>query len=132
MRKTHALVVDRDAHSLVAITTLLRELGVSFKRNTNGANVVGQIDAMSDKPDFILLNLDLPDDESFAICAEIRRSAAISDIPIIATTNDASPELMQRVQASGFMGLVPKPLPKKTFGSMVNKVLNGQSVYVVD
>lgn len=132
MRNTYALVVERDAHSLVAITSLLRDLGVSFKRNTNGTNVIGQIDAMSDKPDIILLNLDLPDGESFAICEAIRQRSGIGDIPIIATTNQTSPDLRKRAQASGFTGLVPKPLPKKIFGSLVDNALNGRVVNWVD
>ena len=111
MRNTYALVVERDAHSLVAITSLLRDLGVSFKRNTNGANVIGQIDAMSDKPDIILLNLDLPDDKSFAICEAIRQRSEMGNIPIIATTNQTSPDLRKRAQASGFYGTCSQAPP---------------------
>ncbi len=62
-----ALVVDDDAHSLVAISSMLRDLGIRFKRNTTGAKVPEQMRSMNPPPDFVLLNLDLPHGSAFTI-----------------------------------------------------------------
>ena len=73
-----ALVVENDAHTLVAISSILRDLGIRFKRNTTGENVVEQIRAMNPRPDFILLDTDLPHAEAFVINRHVQSDSDVA------------------------------------------------------
>ncbi len=119
-----ALVVEDDAHSLVAISSLLRDLGIRFKRNTTGANVPQQIDEMQPLPDFVLLNLDLASGEAFAIQRRIRSNPALRAIPVIALASDEDFDLRGRIEQAGFAALVFKPLPRREFGDLLTRILS--------
>lgn len=124
----HAFVIEDDAHSLVAIGSLLDELGIAYKRNTTGANVVRQLQEMQPRPDFILLNLDLPEGDALAICRELRASPCAQIIPIIAIADDFSPEMLKAVRAGGFSAYVFKPLPRRCFGQCLQRVIAGEQM----
>lgn len=124
----HAFVIEDDAHSLVAIGSLLDELGIAYKRNTTGANVARQLQEMRPWPDFILLNIDLPDGDAFAICRELRAFPCTQTIPIIAVADDFSPEMLKAVRAGGFDAYVLKPLPRRCFSQCLQRVIAGEQM----
>jgi CheY-like chemotaxis protein len=124
-----ALVVEGDAHSLVAISNLLRDLGVRFKRNTTGANVLEQLRTMQPLPDFILLDIDLPHGDAFIIRDGIHRDARLKRIPIIAIGDESGSELLPQMKRSGFASFVHKPIPRKHFGDLLSRVLAGERVW---
>ncbi len=124
-----ALVVDDDAHSLVAISSMLRDLGIRFKRNTTGAKVPEQMRSMNPPPDFVLLNVDLPHGSAFTINRTIQADPAVRGIPVIAIgTGDSSP-LRQQAQHSGFASYLAKPLPRRQFGTILQRILSGEHVW---
>jgi CheY-like chemotaxis protein len=123
-----ALVVEDDAHSLVAISSLLRDLGIRFKRNTTGANVPQQIAEMQPLPDFVLINLDLANGEAFTIQRRIRSIPALRTIPVIALASAEDLQLRQQVERAGFAALVFKPLPRNQFGDLLQRILADERV----
>jgi CheY-like chemotaxis protein len=123
-----ALVVEDDAHSLIAIGKLLREHGISFKRNTTGAQVICQITDMQPRPDFILLDLDLPQGDSLQICSAIRHSQVLNNLPIIAI-GDYQIEMLPKLRRCGFASFLPKPLPRKQFADYLGRILAGEEVW---
>lgn len=123
-----ALVVEDDAHSLVAISSLLRDLGIRFKRNTTGANVPQQIAEMQPQPDFVLMNLDLANGEAFTIQQRIRATASLRTIPVIALASAEDFQLRQQVERAGFAALVFKPLPRNQFGDLLQRILSDERV----
>lgn len=123
-----ALVVEDDAHSLVAISSLLRDLGIRFKRNTTGANVPQQIHDMKPHPDFVLMNLDLASGEAFTIQRRIQSSPVLRSIPVIALASEDDRALREQVANAGFAALVLKPLPRSHFGDLLERVLADERV----
>ncbi len=122
-----ALVVEDDAHSLVAISSLLRDLGIRFKRNTSGASVLEQVRAMHPLPDFILLDIDLANGEAFTIQQRLLSDPALGDIPTIAIGRENGAR--QRVRHEGFAGYVIKPLPRHQFGDLLRRILAGEQIW---
>ncbi len=126
-----ALVVEDDAHNLLAISGLLRDLGVRFKRNTTGANVLEQLRAMQPTPDFIILDVDLPHGDAFTIKERLRADAKLRNIPVITIGEGALADQPPQVLHAGFAGYIPKPLPRKRFGDIIRRVLSGEQVWEV-
>ena len=123
-----ALVVEDDAHSLIASTAILKELGIGYKRNTTGAQVVEQARAMQPKPDFILLSMDLAEGDPFAICRAIQSEPHLSRNPIIATGSNRAISKQAQIKAVGCAGFLLKPLPRKHLGEFIKRFLAGEQV----
>ena len=120
-----ALVVEDDAHSLVAISSILRDLGIRFKRNTTGVNVIEQLRAMNPQPDFVLLDIDLPREEAFLVSRRIQADPTLRAIPVIALGSVIDFPTRQRLQRDGFATFIVKPLPRRQFGELLQRVLGG-------
>jgi CheY-like chemotaxis protein len=124
-----ALVVEADAHSLIAISALLRDLGIHFKRNTTGSAVADQALLMQPRPAFILLDLALPHGDAFQILSVLKTQPALNTIPVIAIADDSALGLAPRTRHAGFSGFLPKPLPRRNLGEVLNRILNGEQVW---
>ena len=127
-----ALVVEDDAHDLLALTRLLQELHVQFKRNTTGKDVAQKARDMQPRPDIILLDMDLPDASAFDICEDIHSDEVLASIPVIAIGESKWASLENSLQTCGFSGFICKPVPRKQFGQLLQDILNGKSVWSRD
>lgn len=123
------LVVEDDAHSLIAITAIFKELGIKYKRNTTGARVAQQAHTMRPKPDFILVSMDLSEGDPFAICRAIRYDPHLAHIPLIAMGSAACIPLQPQIKALGCAGFLLKPLPRKQFGPLIQRILAGEEIW---
>ena len=66
--------------------------------------------ARQQKPDIILLDLDLPDISGREVLARLQQSALTSDIPVIIVSADATPLQIERLLAAGAKSYLTKPL----------------------
>ena len=124
-----ARVVEDDAHSLVALSSILRDLGIRFKRNTTGAKVAEQMRAMNPPPDFILLDVELALADSAAILRRIKADALARGVPVIAIGANQEFTVRQRLKHAGFAAYLPKPLPRRQFGDLLQRILDGETVW---
>jgi CheY-like chemotaxis protein len=107
-----ALVVEDDAHNLVAMMSILKGMDIQFKRNTTGANVVQQ--ARTLQPDFILLDMDLPVGDSFDICEAIQADPLTNHIPVIATADaNLMLKLLPQIKTKPFATYLPRPATQR-------------------
>ena len=93
-----------------------------FLLEKNGFTVIGAetgregIDmALRHKPDAILLDIQLPEMDGYAVATEIRKNAEILEIPIIAVTSYAMMGDRERILAAGANGYIEKPINPETF-----------------
>lgn len=120
MQDIWALVVEADPVNLLIITNVLKEQGVHFKRNTTGVNVLGQAQAMSPQPDFILVSARVPGG-ALAILGQLRADKRLRTIPVIAITDDNSPALSE---AGGFAAVVFKAQLRKELSAAMRQLLS--------
>ncbi|MFN8376898.1 MAG: response regulator [Anaerolineae bacterium] len=122
----NVLIVDGDAHNLMTLSALLKTLGVRYKRNTTGNNVVQQALSMLPKLDAILLDLNLPDADAFAICRELKSEPLLAKIPVIAMAHEHKDDLVQRARHNGFAGFVARPFPRIQFEQYLRRIILGE------
>jgi DNA-binding NarL/FixJ family response regulator len=84
---------------------------------------------MNPLPHVILLNIDLTQGDAFRIQKRIRTDPAARGIPVVALASADDFAVRKRVQRAGFAGLIVKPLPRRMFGELVNRVLSGEQVW---
>lgn len=122
------LVVESDAHNLMMISQMLQDLGIHYKRNTTGIDVLRQSLRMSPRPNFILLDLQLPSDNAYDILIAMRAHPELAQIPIISISDQADGASL--AYEAGFDGHLPKPLPRRELGDLIRRVLHGERVWM--
>lgn len=123
--ETWVLIVEDDAHHLIVVSSLLKELGIRYRRNTTGANVIEQLNEMIPRPSLLLLDLDLPDADAFAILETVRSDPYLVSLPIVALVDSALAVSAAEMQALGFAAVLFKPLPRREFIDVVTQLLGG-------
>jgi two-component system, cell cycle response regulator DivK len=66
-------------------------------------------------PDLIILDIQLPEMDGYAVAREIRKNPLTSRIPIVAVTSYAMTGDRERVLGAGCQGYIEKPINPDTF-----------------
>jgi len=80
--------------------------------------------AKSAKPDFIILDIQLPDMDGTEVLKEIRRSEANGGVPIIAMTSYAMSGDREKLLAAGCTGYIEKPIDPMIVMDEIRGILN--------
>ncbi len=80
--------------------------------------------ARSQRPELILLDINLPDMNGYAVLECLRESPLTRDTPVIAISANAMPQDIERGMAAGFTDYVTKPLDIDRFLSVVERSLD--------
>lgn len=126
-RKPVTLLVESDPHNLIAVSSLLRELKLRFKRNTTGGGVITQMRQMEPRPDLVLMALDLAEGNALEIATAIKADPVLARVRLIAIGPD-DPAPCQ-LETAGFDGFIATPLPRRHFSALLKRLMAGEHVF---
>lgn len=119
---------DKFLHRIMKGTILLIEDNeknrylVSFLLKSHGYEVIEAEDGRSGietaveiTPDLILLDIQLPGMDGYAVARELRQRNELEEVPIVAVTSYAMMGDRERVLAAGCTGYIEKPINPNTF-----------------
>ncbi len=115
------LVVEDNETNLYLIRFMLEKSGYEVIEAMEGA--VGVELAVKEKPNLIIMDIQLPDIDGLEATKRIRASEVDGDIPIIALTSFAMAGDRERALAAGCTGHIEKPINPDTFISEIEKYL---------
>jgi len=123
------VVIDDNPSNLAVITTVLQLEGAKTTLERWGLTTIARLNAF--KPiDLILLDLMFPHGVSgFDIFDEIRAKPDYATVPICAVSAMDIAVALPRVRAKGFNGLITKPIDIDHFPILLEKLINGESVW---
>jgi two-component system cell cycle response regulator DivK len=107
------LVVEDNAHNMALALFLLQSAGHSVL-SANDAEV-GVTLARSEKPNLILMDIQLPGMDGLAATALLKEDDATRAIPVIALTALAMKGDEERIRAAGCDGYIAKPMRYQDF-----------------
>src|SRR2546421_4505621 len=88
------LVFESDAAFAGELRNELGKLGCSTSVVDDGN--VGLQKASSDKPDLILLSIELPRMNGFSVCNKLKKDPALKDVPLIIMSSESSDETFEQ------------------------------------
>ncbi|MEX2272656.1 MAG: ATP-binding protein [Vicinamibacterales bacterium] len=105
------VVVDDGADGRALTTLVLTEAGASVTAVASAAEAL-ELVRHGDRPDVLVSDIRLPDEDGYALVRHIRRHEAEHGgfLPVIALTGFARAEDRSRILAAGFQAHVTKPL----------------------
>jgi two-component system, cell cycle response regulator DivK len=79
--------------------------------------------AASVRPELILLDIQLPEMDGYAVARELRKNPDLASLPIVAVTSYAMQGDREKALAAGCNGYIEKPINPETFIAQLRKFL---------
>jgi CheY-like chemotaxis protein len=112
MSRRVLLIEDNEQNRYLA-TFLLDRSGYAVVAAPDGPS--GIATALAAPPDLILLDIQLPGMDGYAVAQELRRHAPLQATPIVAVTSYAMVGDREKCLAAGCNGYIEKPINPETF-----------------
>lgn len=120
MNRTVLMIEDNEQNRYLA-TFLLERRGHSVVSSADGPS--GIEEAARLHPDIILLDIQLPGLDGYAVARALRRNPALDAIPIVAVTSYAMPGDREKALEAGCTGYLEKPIDPDTFVDSIERFL---------
>lgn len=115
------LVIEDNEDNMVLITRLLQKFGYQTLQAETGNE--GYEMAIEKQPDFIILDIQLPDIEGTEVLIKIRAREEGKNIPVIAMTSYAMMGDREKLLAAGCDGYIEKPFDPEHVVSQIRKLI---------
>jgi CheY-like chemotaxis protein len=107
------LIIEDNEQNRYLVTFILESRGYRVIQATNGREGIAL--AEQTEPALILLDIQLPGMDGYAVARELRSNPAFDQVPIVAVTSYAMVGDQEQILASGCNGYIEKPIDPKTF-----------------
>jgi two-component system cell cycle response regulator DivK len=128
--EAYVLVIEDDPNSLMVATDFLDLLGMrcvySQASGWQGLKLAESLPQL----DLILLDIQLPNEDGYAILQRIRDSPKLRDTRVVAVTANVLPQDVVRARAAGFDGFIGKPLDFDRFPHQISAILRGEAIWM--
>lgn len=121
MKRTVLLIEDNEQNRYLA-TFLLEQGGYTVTSAPDGPAGITQ--ALALPPDLILLDIQLPGMDGYAVARALRGHAELDRIPIVAVTSYAMVGDREKSLAAGCNGYIEKPINPETFVAEISRFIS--------
>ena len=115
-----ALIIEDNPDNMVLITRFLEKFGYRTLQAVSGME--GFEMALQKRPDFIILDIQLPDIEGTEVLRKIRSSEIGNSIPVIAMTSYAMSGDREKLLSAGCDGYIEKPIDPERVISQIRRL----------
>ena len=122
------LIIEDNHANMKLASLLLRNAGHTALCATDAET--GLTLARADKPDLILMDIQLPGMDGLAATALLKQDPSTAEIPIIALTAMAMKEDREKTNAAGCDAYIAKPLRYQELYAAINVLLTRSGVQV--
>jgi len=119
--KPKVLVIEDNEQNLYLVTFILEKHGYEVVQARDGRQGIDL--AFDVNPILILLDIQLPVMDGYAVARELRSSPELADVPIVAVTSYAMVGDREQALAAGCSGYIEKPINPLTFISEIEQHL---------
>lgn len=122
MKRT-VLVIEDNEQNLYLMEYLLTKHGYVVVAARSGRQ--GIAIARTARPDFILLDIQLPEMTGHDVARVLRQDPELAVVPVIAVTSYAMPGDREQAVAAGCTGYIEKPINPETFVAQMEAFASG-------
>ena len=115
------LIVEDNDKNMKLVREILQHQGHATIEATSGAQGVRL--AVEQRPDLILMDVQLPDIDGMEVLRQIRDQRALDATPVLAVSASVMPNERQKVLSAGFEAFIMKPIDLKQFRETVQHFL---------
>ncbi|MBN2125063.1 MAG: response regulator [Deltaproteobacteria bacterium] len=115
------LIIEDNQQNFYLMRFLLEKGGFTVIGAENGREGIDM--ALRHRPRAILLDIQLPEMDGYAVAAELKKHCELDGVPIIAVTSYAMVGDRERILAAGATGYIEKPINPETFVGEIRRYL---------
>jgi len=115
------LYIEDNEQNLYLVTFILEKHGYEVHAARDGQEGIDT--AARVLPDLILLDIQLPQMDGYAVARQLRGNHNLARIPIVAVTSYAMAGDREKALAAGCSGYIEKPINPDTFMGQVEQLL---------
>ena len=119
------LVVDDEAHVMELIKLALGTEGFEVIAACTGKEALEM--AVTEKPDIVLLDINLPDINGIEVCKQLKAGEDTRRIPVLFLSALSQKENTEKCLAVGAVACIFKPFPIKPFVAQIRNLLSAES-----
>lgn len=119
--KSKVMVIEDNKQNMYMMAYLLECYNYKVIQSFSGIDGIKK--AREEKPDIILLDIQLPEMDGYNITREIKKNEELKNIPIIAVTAYAMMGDKEKAIDAGAIGYIEKPIDPDTFVSQMEAFL---------
>jgi two-component system cell cycle response regulator DivK len=128
--EAYVLVIEDDPNSLIVATDFLHMLGIKYVYSRASGWQGLKLAESLPQLDLILLDIQLPREDGYAILQHIRDNPKLRSTRVVAVTANVLPQDTLRAQAAGFDGFIGKPLDFDRFPLQIQAILRGEAIWM--
>ena len=117
------LVVEDNERNLKLVRDVLEYVGYDVRVARTAEDGIAL--AVSEPPDLVLMDLQLPGIDGIEALRRLRESPRTANIPVVAVTAQAMKQDRERALEAGFNGYIEKPISVRAFPDQVRSFLSG-------
>lgn len=121
--KSKILLIEDNEQNRYLATFLLERRGHVVVSAVDGPLGIEMAEDL--RPDIILLDIQLPGMDGYAVAKALRTNPALKDTPIVAVTSYAMPGDREKALSSGCSGYMEKPIDPDTFADDIERQMTG-------
>jgi CheY-like chemotaxis protein len=121
MSQPRILLVEDNDQNAYLVRFLLEKDNMTVRRASTGLD--GLAAARAEKPDIILLDIQLPDLDGYELAKVLRQDGTFADVAIVALTSFAMPAEREKAIALGCNGYIEKPIAPLLLAGQVRSFL---------
>jgi two-component system, cell cycle response regulator DivK len=122
----HALIIDDNEANVDVLALMLAQQGVGYTALTLPRHLNAVIDQL-EHVDLIFLDLEFPNHDGMAMCAELQADPRLAGVPVVAYTVHTS--ALHEIREAGFHSFLGKPLNGQRFPDQIQRLLSGEAVW---
>jgi CheY-like chemotaxis protein len=133
MPKDLILYVEDDTLSREVMELVIEDLPqFELMMFADSHNFLTRVDALSQLPRLILLDIHVQPITGFDMLELLRASPRYKNVRIVALTASVMSEEVLRLRKIGFDGAIAKPIDQDIFPQHIEQVLSGKSIWIID
>ncbi|MFV9549888.1 response regulator [Algibacter sp. PT7-4] len=122
--KTTILIIEDNEQNMYMLSFLLTQNNYNVLKAFNGKE--GLQLAHENKPEVILVDIQLPDMDGYEICNKLRHNGLPKSTTIIAVTSYAMGGDKEKAIDAGADGYIGKPINPETFINQMQSIINSK------
>lgn len=115
------LVIEDNEQNMYLCNFILTSHGYTVLQARTGTEGIAAV--LKHRPDLVILDIQLPEMDGYAVAHELKNNTETKNIPIIAVTSYAMAGDRERILEAGCAGYIEKPIDPETFIYEVEKHL---------
>lgn len=118
------LIVEDDEAQILPLEYRLRKQGYQVTTALSAAEA--REVATRQRPDLVLLDLRLPDQDGFGLCAQLADHPSTCGVPIIVVSAMESPDIVRQARSAGGSYYVRKPYDPNVLLTLIEQALRDE------